>query len=73
MLIDNRTREMWRSIPRDYAQDYPCRLFSQSIAGEFLTYLKGVEEEADPLILALVGKVYGADFTAGRYLAQRAV
>jgi hypothetical protein len=50
---------MGRGVPRTYAVNYPCRLFSPNIGSEFLDYLKNVEEEADPLILSLVRQVYG--------------
>jgi hypothetical protein len=62
MLIDNRTRAMLESMPKKYALNHPCRLFSKKIGGEFLAYLKTIEEEADPFILALVRQVYGEDW-----------
>jgi hypothetical protein len=63
MLIDNRMRAMLGSgLPRRHALSYPCRLFSPNIASEFVAYLKSVEEEADPLILALVRDVYGDEW-----------
>ena len=63
MLIDNRTRAMLESgVPRRYALNYSCRLFSPNIGNEFVAYLGSVEEEADPLILALVRDVYGDEW-----------
>ncbi|HVC20058.1 MAG TPA: hypothetical protein VNE16_08280 [Vicinamibacterales bacterium] len=60
MLIDNRTRAMLENgVPKKYALNYPCRLFSPNVGSGFLAYLKSVEEEADPLILALVRQAYG--------------
>jgi hypothetical protein len=60
MLIDNRTRAMLENgVPRKYALNYPCRLFSPNGGSEFLEYLKSVEEKADPLIPAFVRQVYG--------------
>ena len=60
MLVDNRTRAMLeRGVPKKHTLNYPCRLFSPNVGSEFLAYLKSVEEEADPLILALVRQVYG--------------
>ncbi len=59
MLIDNGTRAMLeKGMPMKYTLNYPCRLFSKNNGSEFLTYLKNIEEEADPLILALVRQVY---------------
>jgi len=63
MLVDNRTRAMMaQGVPRKYAVNYPCRLFSPKVGSEFLDYLKSVEEEADPLILSLVRQVYGENW-----------
>lgn len=63
MLIDNRTRAMLdKGVPRKYAVNYPCRLFSANVGSEFLDYLKSVEEEADPLIISLVRQVYGENW-----------
>jgi hypothetical protein len=60
MLIDSRTRAMLeKGVPRKYAVNYPCRLFSTNVGSEFLDYLKSVEEEADPFVIALVRQVYG--------------
>jgi hypothetical protein len=49
-------------VPRKHALNYPCRLFSPNVGSEFVAYLKSVEEEADPLILALVRQVYGEEW-----------
>jgi hypothetical protein len=63
MLIDKRTRAMLENgVPRKHALNYPCRLFSPNVGSEFVAYLKSVEEEADPLILALVRQVYGEEW-----------
>lgn len=63
MLIDNRTRGMLeKGVPKKYALNYPCRLFSKNNGDEFVAYLKGIEEEADPFILALVRDTYGEDW-----------
>ena len=62
MLIDNRTRAMLEKLPKKYALDYPCQLFSPNVSAKFLAYLNSVEEEADPLILALVRQVYGENW-----------
>ena len=60
MLVDNRTRAMLeRGVPKKHTLNYPCRLFSPNVGKKFLVYLKNVEAEADPLILALVRQVYG--------------
>lgn len=62
-LVGNRTRAMLENgLPKKYVLGYPCRLFSPNIAGELVAYLKRFEEEADPLILALVRDVYGDDW-----------
>jgi len=62
MLVDNRVRAMLTSLPQRYALDYRCRLFSRRTGDSFLGYLKELEQEADPLILALVRDVYGPDW-----------
>ena len=49
-------------VPRKYALNYPCRLFSLNVGHEFLAYLKSVEEEADPLVITLVRQVYGEEW-----------
>lgn len=57
MLIDNRTRSMLLTgVPRKHTLKYPCRVFSKTVGDDFLAYLKGIEDEADPFILALVRK-----------------
>ena len=62
MLIDNRTRAMLQTgVPQKYAVNYPCHLFSKNNGDEFLAYLKRVEDEADPFILALVRDTYGEE------------
>jgi hypothetical protein len=62
MLIDNRTRAMLKTgVPKKYAVSYSCRLFSKNTGDEFLAYLKRIEDEADPFILALVRNIYGED------------
>jgi hypothetical protein len=45
---------MLTSLPKHYALDYPCRLFSRNNGNAFLAHLKEIERDADPLILALV-------------------
>ena len=62
MLIDNRIRAMVQSLPRAYALNYSCRLFSKSNGQEFLAYLCSIEQDADPFVLALVRQVYGEDW-----------
>ena len=62
MLVDNRIRAMLTSLPKLYALQYPCRLFSRNNGDSFLTYLKDLERDGDPLILALVRDVYGPDW-----------
>jgi hypothetical protein len=62
MLIDNRVRAMLTSLPKRYALQYPCRLFSRNNGDRLLTYLEGLEKNADPLVLALVRDVYGPDW-----------
>ena len=63
MLIDNRTRAMLENgVPRKYALNYLCRLYSPNVGSKFFAYLKSVEEEADPLILDLVRQVYGEEW-----------
>ena len=49
-------------MPKKYALNYRCRLFSPNVGSEFLAYLNSVEEEADPLALALVRQVYGENW-----------
>jgi hypothetical protein len=63
MLIDNRTRAMLTTgLPKKHALSYPCRLFSKNTGDEFLAYLRSIEDEADPFILALVRDTYGKDW-----------
>ena len=62
MLIDNRIRAMVQSMPRAYALNYSCQLFSKSNGQEFLAYLCSIEQDADPFVLALVREVYGEDW-----------
>jgi hypothetical protein len=62
MLIDKRTRAMLTGLPKKHALNYPCRVFSPNVGSEFLAYLKSVEEEADPFILALVRQIYGENW-----------
>lgn len=62
ILIDNRVRAMLTSLPKRHALDYPCRVFSRNNGGDFLAYLRSIEQEADPLILSLVHQVYGQDW-----------
>lgn len=59
MLVDNGIRAKVQSLPRRYAVDYSCRLFSKSNGREFLAYLRGIERDADPFVLGLVHQVYG--------------
>jgi hypothetical protein len=59
MLVDNRVRAMLKSLPKRYALHYLCRVFSRSNGDEFLSYLRDLEHDADPLVLALVRDVYG--------------
>lgn len=59
MMIDKRTRLMLEQ--GRYAENYPCRLFSRNTGEKFLAYLQAVEEQADPLVLALVRSTYGED------------
>ena len=60
MMIDKRTRLMLER--GNYAANYRCRLFSRNTGDPFLDYLKSLEVEADPMILALVRATYGEDW-----------
>lgn len=46
-------------MPKSHAPDHPCRMFSTNNLDDFVGYLRGVEDDADPLILALVRQLYG--------------
>ncbi len=59
MFVDNECRNLIESIPGKYKLPHPTKVFSLSNRDEFLTYLAGLEKEADAGVLECVREVYG--------------
>ena len=59
MFVDNGCRALWEKVPRKHRLEYRAALFSYNTREQFLAYLKGIEDNGDPAVLACVHDVYG--------------
>lgn len=59
MLIDRECAALIDNIPKKYPLGYDTRIFSLANRDEILDYLRGIEANADPEVVAAVKAVYG--------------
>jgi hypothetical protein len=59
LFVDNGCRALWEKIPSRYRAFYKVRLFSYNTRDNFLSYLKEIEDNSEPKVIAAAREVYG--------------
>jgi hypothetical protein len=59
IFIDNKSRALFSDIPKVRRLSFPCKIFSLSNRGEFLSYLGEIEASASVEHLEIVDTLYG--------------